>query len=951
MPTRIEFLKHVLPPEGVYVAVGIDGARVVQTFHNTYEELDTKLENLKDNNFNVFFALASFCNDSSRTRDNANNLKSFFLDLDCGEGDKKYPTQAEALSALSQFIKDLKLPKPTVVNSGRGVHAYWALEEAVPKDEWKLVAEALKQFCAVKGFLADPAVTSDIVRILRAPSSFNMKDKTNPLAVEILRMGTPVSFAAMRSLLGVSKDVTRAKRKLDDVTKSLIANRPSVFKDILKKSVAGVGCNQILHAVGNQTTIPEPLWRAVLSVAQVCTDRDKAIHVVSKGHPEYDPVVTDKKASDTKGPYTCATFAGINGENCIGCPNKGKITSPVSLGAGSVLEAAPEDNIITENVKVLGAVEKRTYVIPEYPFPFFRGKNGGVYVREQKETKEGVTIEEDKLVYEYDFYLVTLIEDPNNGMSALFRVHLPQDGVREFCAPLKIILAKDRFRDTLADFGVCPKGNQMENIMGYANNWVRHYQKIRKADKGRVQFGWADDDKCFIVGDREITADEVKYSPPSANTLSVVPKFRQHGTLEEWKKIASFYRRPGMELHMSVLFAGFGSPLMQFSGYQGGIVSLYSNEGGTGKTTTLRMVNSIFGHPDEVMLILQDTVNARISRIGMMRNISPTTDEVTNEVPEALSNYIYAMLHGRGKNRLKGSENAERVNNTVWNSISIVTGNAAITDKLYSIKSAPDGELSRIMEFPFPKSRGVPKEESDAVFKPLLTNYGVAGDVYIQYILNNIPRMHNVYDTIQKKIDKAAGLEQRERFISATAAGIMTGGILAKEAGVLDITDDDIKRVYDFLVAALSDMKIKAAENIVDPSAMLGAFISEYVNDILIINDGINATSNLPSAPIKEPRNKLLMRYEPDTKNLYINLSKFREFCTIRQVAFASVTSALTRQNLYVDTVKKRMGKGTHISANERAIMLQNIDELFILEGGASGKDPQHTGDNKLEQA
>jgi hypothetical protein len=78
----------------------------------------------------------------------------------------------------------------------------------------------------------------------------------------------------------------------------------------------------------------------VLSVAQVCTDRDKAIHVVSKGHPEYDPVVTDKKASDTKGPYTCATFAGINGENCIGCPNKGKITSPVSLGAGSVLEAA-----------------------------------------------------------------------------------------------------------------------------------------------------------------------------------------------------------------------------------------------------------------------------------------------------------------------------------------------------------------------------------------------------------------------------------------------------------------------------------------------------------------------------------------------------------------------------------------------------------------------------------
>jgi hypothetical protein len=269
MQTRTEFLQAVLPAAGVYVAVAIDGKRVSQTSHDTVPELEARCATLIEEGQNTFFALATFNTTGTRTTDNMKLIRSLFVDLDCGEDEegKKYATQADAVAALREFIKDMRLPMPWVINSGRGIHAYWPFTEAVSRLQWKPVAEKLKQLCAIKGFKADPAVTADAVRVLRTPGSFNVKDKSNPLLVEILRVGVATPFDDLRQLLGVSEfDASAAKRPMDEVTKNLLANRPSSFKDILQKSVAGEGCNQIMHAVGNQATI----FRAAVAGRSVC---------------------------------------------------------------------------------------------------------------------------------------------------------------------------------------------------------------------------------------------------------------------------------------------------------------------------------------------------------------------------------------------------------------------------------------------------------------------------------------------------------------------------------------------------------------------------------------------------------------------------------------------------------------------------------------------------------
>ena len=99
------------------------------------------------------------------------------------------------------------------------------------------------------------------------------------------------------------------------------------------KTMNGEGCAQLENIAVNQDSIEEPLWRAGLSVAAVCVDKDEAIHKISERHPGYSPENTERKANQTKGPYTCQTFEKLNPQGCEGCQHKGNISSPVQLGS------------------------------------------------------------------------------------------------------------------------------------------------------------------------------------------------------------------------------------------------------------------------------------------------------------------------------------------------------------------------------------------------------------------------------------------------------------------------------------------------------------------------------------------------------------------------------------------------------------------------------------------
>ena len=877
-----KFITALLPADGNYCVVGIkSNCATVQRFVKTIQALEEEATKLYDEDYNVYFACAKYASPTNRKAKNVHSVQSYWLDVDCYD-DKPYADQKEAIVALKKFCETCKLPKPTIVDSGRGIHVYWGLDAPVEPSEWKATADKLKAACHEHDFKADPARTADIASILRLPNTLNYK--TNPpTAVTLLTIGKPTTQAYMAQCLGV---VSQPRAEYDngginELTKSLMGNKKSKFSNII-----GKGCEQIDFAYKNQEQVKEPLWRAVLSIAKHCVDAPTAIHEVSRHHPNYDPIQTEDKASKTLGPYKCDWFEKNDPSKCANCEHKGKIGSPIVLGRFTE-EADTTDK----------------YDIPKLPFPYFLGNNGAIYRKSVEEDADAT------LIYEHCLYVVKRMRDPQNGEVVWLRLHTPKDGVREFALSATDLLTTDRLRERLAWYGVMALKKQMDSIMQYIVYFVKELQCRTGAELMRNQFGWTDRHQSFIVGDVEILANSEKYSPPSSLTKDYCSAFGSKGTLEEWKKIINVYNQPGFEPHAFAFFTAFGAPLIKHINLSGAIINLVNDESGTGKTTSLKCMHSVYGHPEEMMLMSRDTANTRYHRLGVMNNLPLGCDEITKMSGDEFSDFAYAVSQGRGRGRMKMNVNEERMNFAKWATIMVCSSNASVVDKLKTLGTS-DGELMRVLEFTVPSTKLLSKEKADTIYSSLYSNYGMAGKIYLQDLVANLEERIKAVSEVRRLLDRRANFSNRERYWSGMVACNIAGALVARSLGLHDI---DVRRVFDWLILEIRAMRMDSAIPLTNSSQIIADFWNRYRKNTLIINGELDRRSNVEALPILEPFGELVVRYEPDTKLLFIDCSYLRKYCQEYRINIRSLIRNLTKEKVYVETVNKRMSKGTKL--------------------------------------
>jgi uncharacterized protein (DUF927 family) len=505
------------------------------------------------------------------------------------------------------------------------------------------------------------------------------------------------------------------------------------------------------------------------------------------------------------------------------------------------------------------------------------------------------------------------------------RLVLPHDATREFLLPLKDVTTPDKLKAILASNSVTFEPTHAPRLASYLMKWASYLIQTKRADIMRIQQGWTEDHKSFVLGTSEIFANEIRHCPPSPMAKNIVRYVKQAGTFEQWLKSARLFNDPGYEFHAFAMLCGFATPIMEFTNVNGIVLSLYG-ESGTGKTGALYGAMSIWGNP-ESLTVNDATPNALTQRMITSKNITFGLDEQTNLDGKVASDVVYKTSAGRPKIRLMSSANQERESEFITRLITIITSNNSLIDIISTYKSNTTAEEMRILE-PTISKPNVPGyeltlERGIEMFEQLKNNYGHAGAPYIQELLKIGPE--EIYRRIKiahMHVSDKYTNSGEYRFLSNLIVGVMLADRILRDMGMLDFDMDRIMEVVGKEFNRIIAGKKKADAD--DRGDVLGDFINKNIQNMLVIHDHkVKVT----------PRGPLYIRAEVDDSQIYISTSALKQYLHEIKLGIKDFEKRLSNSGVLVGKIRKQMASGWNEaigSTNVQAYVIQSdISHLF----------------------
>ena len=947
-----QFYEKALPSQGVYCVAKIEGKRTTQRFAESLDDVEYIARQFEMEGANVYVALASF-DGYSRKAEDAQFLRSFFIDLDVGldkaEVGRGYASKDDAQEALQSFFRRVDLPPPCVVDSGTGIHAYWFFDQDIPASEWKPYAEKFKALCLENDLHIDPVVTADLARILRCPETFNYKT-TPPSKCEVISDELPVySFDEFKEFLGVVEEtpaeiLKHLPKGLDEDTKALMKldNQETYFDKIAIRSLEGDGCAQIRWAIEHSASLPEPIWTAVLSIAQHCVDREESIHRLSEDYPGYNAADTERKATLRQGkPFSCTAFDNENPGICDGCKHRGKITNPLALGRVIKIAQAPKEDAVWEQKN---PEDIPANVIPDHPqalFPYFRGETGGIYYQapakiDKKGNKE---YPDPVLIFPHELFPIRRMFSKMDGEILMMRLLLPKDEPRDFMVSSRSLNTADEFKKTVGFMGIMGSADKLQHLMGYIMKWGHYLQTQAEAELMQMQMGWTEPvnderlGRAYVIGNHLIKSDGgVVATPASPMVRSVAKHFEPKGTFEKWRECAQQLNRPTMEMHAFGTLIGLGSPMMPLTSTPGAVVS-YTGKSGNGKTGALYANLSVWCNPVGIS-VFDATNNGLNQRYITLKNAGFGVDEAHTRKLEELSKMVHAISQGKAKIRLQGSVNAEREHELLASAIAMMTCNVPLLDMIMSNNSMATGEMARMIEFLVMKPQLLVDEPDfgPKVFDAFKYNYGHASRKLIPaYFTMGESALSDILNGWISRFKGDFGNDAIYRFYENLIGAAMTGGTIGNEFGIIDY---DLDRIYDKVCVEMINIRDKVVKlGETDYSTLIGDYINRYYTGFLGINDG---------KVTMEPRTSLVGRIDIATGLVTISTTEFKKYLTEKNVSSREFEQNMREKGILIEVKKSRLDSGwkqalslldKNMNVNTYVFATQIPDTFFTPDG------------------
>lgn len=866
MSVETRLLERIIPPDSIICLAErrqrpTKGRRVIPWNHifikpspQQWEQVRQALEKRSAyGDTDLYFAVAGYQHvagkDLARDRAHVAGLKCLLLDIDVkAEGDDTYCTsKKEALQRLQHLCREADfLPKPWVVDSGFGIHAYFELDEVLDPQDWARLAGRFAELVrrVEPKLLADPKRTRDMASVMRVPGTANTKQEG--VQARFLLAGSAGSAEAIRKQLGAQAGSAAAfldQPKPDyaeaegDEAARLGSNS---LADLPLKPIL-TGCAQMRRVCVKKGDVPEPEWLLMLRVLATTKRAEDAAQFFSSGHPKYSQGETARKLAHVRTHFEapsagCQEFEmTCHPELCKACQYRGKIWSPSQLGLIPV-KAQREEQAVEQArqkaQKVVAQAADQTDV--ELPLPEF-------YKQSTTMSGEEITLLPVKLKDNpgYEKGLIKAHITVRRGSIEVVDMPDPTGGVRKTQRDLRVHLdvrvrnqtirvsvpaaeltteRLDTATKALRDIGVTFL-HESPNEAAAVRMFLRHVTEITTLGKPVPHWpdkGWLEAypryKRPLVLGARRFEPDgTVEIGCTSGDhtgtaSETFVESFcsgRPVGDLAKWQQGMEIYNRPGMELTKMLLLSGVSNMLLPIvSNQKGGILLVLTGRSGVGKTTLLRFLGSFIGNPDLCMVPGSSTPNALVNMLKQSQFFMLPVDDTLKLDAEQLSLLLTSVSSGMERMRLTAGSNTG-VFTAEWKrpfySSLLATSNYSMesvigTGGANAAQLQTDAALSRLLEIPAHviKLAGSTRQDWLTAERLIAENHGHAAPLLASYLVKNQKKVSIMADKMRVMLEETllhnTPLSEQgvarfwARFLTCIG---LTGKILCDELGAL----------------------------------------------------------------------------------------------------------------------------------------------------------------------
>lgn len=954
-----------------------------------------------------------------RTQANAYAMRALWLDLDVGADPKKYPSQSAAVTGLMEFCSRTGMPQPYIVNSGGGIHVYWRFMQDVSVAQWRLLSAALDAVVTHAGVLADPSRTMDAASILRPVGTTNWKPAYGPsgAAVTTVARGeetTPTVVAGILSrymsthgLQPTGKGNSPAQHLPVAASGNLRAmmNNPAfraamghVMEEAKDKDPLLIlqGCQQVREA-GLEA---EPVWFAMMTVMKCCRDGEVAARVISaKDTRRFDEQQFIQKFRYVNGlpggPESCEGFNRKCPGKCVACPHYGKITTPAELGrpqhniTHTPSPVVPVHSVATATAapvvqgKAVAAPLPQVTSIAMPKIQGFEQVDGeGIYRIKAEKDENGDTKFTKMLVLPQCVYLVGK-QEVHHGFAQLQTIYIWQIVEPNGQSRQAQMLAEEQ-NSTAAlskwcvnnQLAVLPHLEESRNT--FMRSLIAHLQRKIPGVRVTEQFGWTEARSTEGVRTQGFSIGSTLFMPGTLPTTVIlkpalekfaVKRFSAMGSLEVWKRIPEFYHRNNMLAGQLALCMAFGAILMEFApgSVQNSLVCLWGPSG-SGKTTVMRAVNSVWGHPEQLLQRAQDTENSKGLVAGLMRNLPLCIDEVTKMTPKDMSDLVFMISEGCEKGRMKAEGGLQT--SLEWRTLTLVTANHSICDVMTPYLQTRDAEVKRVLElYAGERSQDSTRiAEARDMERIMGRNYGQAGPYFVQRLLDSPAFIAKLPDILDEALARYSEV-QDERFWNMAIAAAMVAGRMAKRMGLLPFDMDALER---FAVQSRNQQRRTLFNIKSDGVSLLSDFLSDRLRDTLIVaskDRQVKTNGDMPlhsdSYVLRFPpqTGNVDVRIEADSNTAYVRCAALHDWCRERTITPRNILAELAAEGVYdaladggKGFMKVRLGRGvkafSHVTpARTYVFNLKDFDVTSLAESAPRLPGESHEIRDPVEQS